>query len=98
MALVWAGWQLIEQDKNLEQQSIEKRQNDATGLIATALQQQIVETRQRLANTSAWQSTATDDAFIIAVNPESIQTIPETHLLYYPVQPSLPEAPEDIFS
>jgi signal transduction histidine kinase len=98
-ALVWAGWRLIEQDRDLEQTSIQKRRNESADLISTAIHQAIIATTQRLADPSAWKDIATDDAFIVAVSSHGVQTIPQTRLLYYPIQPQLPmsmRADEDV--
>jgi len=95
-ALVWAGWLLIEKDKDQEYQSLQKHQNEVADLIEAALHQGIVTTGQRLVDSGAWKDIAVDGAFIVAINSQGFQTIPPTKLLYYPVQPQLTEATDEM--
>jgi signal transduction histidine kinase len=94
--LVWAGWLLIQRDRNLERDRIQKHRDEALPLIATALRQAIDDTRRQLADSAAWPRLVHDDAFIVVVESEDVRTIPATPLLYYPVQPRLPHAVEAV--
>jgi len=75
-ALVWAGWLLIEKDKDQEYQSFQKHQNEVADLIEAALHQDIATTGQRLVDSGAWKDIAVDGAFIVAINSQGLQTIP----------------------
>ena len=96
-ALVWAGWWILEQDKILEQKRIDERRDGKADLVVAALQQAVAATQQRLGDSSAWQSLAVNDAFVLALSPQKVEAMPQGSLLFYPIQPVLPEAPDGSF-
>ena len=97
LALVWLGWRLLEQDRDLEARRIQERRERAADLIGTALQQALAADEQRLAEPSSWPSLTTEDARVIVLGSQSIEIAPELRLTYYPFRTPLPEAPADAF-
>jgi hypothetical protein len=49
VAVLWLGWLLLQQDRELDRQRVEERLNGAAILAVTALEQAIAATEQRLA-------------------------------------------------
>lgn len=97
-ALAWLGWRLIEQDRVIEEQRIQVRRGQAADLIVTALQQALSAAEQRLADPSTRRAAPpSDDALVIVLGPRSMETYPNTRLLYYPLGPTLKEVRAELF-
>lgn len=95
--LVWLGWRLVEQDRILEARRLQERRERAADLIVTALDQTLSAAEQRLVDPSTRGASPSDDALIVVVAPQSIETFPKTRFLYYPFRPTLREAPAEPF-
>jgi signal transduction histidine kinase/tetratricopeptide (TPR) repeat protein len=91
--LVWLGWGLLEQDRDLETQREMERREYAADKIVSALQQEIRTTRQALADPARMPEMATEDSIVIVFNPSELVTHPASGLLYRPVVRPEPEAP-----
>jgi signal transduction histidine kinase len=97
-ALVWMGLWLTDQDRVLEQQRLKERQTQATNLIVTGLQQALSAAAQDLADPEKWPTLAVDDARVLIIDAQDIETFPATtRLAYLPFRKPLPEAPPEIF-
>jgi signal transduction histidine kinase len=96
-ALVWLGWRLAEQDRTLENRRLQERREGATDLVATALQQALAADEQRLTDPASRPLVPADDAWVVVLESDRIEILPETRLPYYPFRAALPEAPAELF-
>jgi signal transduction histidine kinase len=82
--LVWLGWRLLEQERALEaQRRLERRQQGAE-LIVGALREQLLASRQGLAEPSRALAPGASDAVVVVLGNGPLQAHPPSSLLYYP--------------
>jgi signal transduction histidine kinase len=93
--LVWLGWRLLEQERALEaQRGLERREHGAD-LIVGALREQLLASRQGLADPSAALRPEAGDAVVVVFGAGPVRVHPPSRLLYYPSSDSSrPAAPE----
>jgi signal transduction histidine kinase len=95
--LVWLGWRLLEQDRQLEAQREMERREYAADRIVGVLQQQLSSVRQGLTDPAALSDLATEDSVALVLHPDDVTVYPDCGLLYRPVVPQKPEAPNGPF-
>ncbi len=95
--LVWLGWRLLEQDRDLETQRTMERREYAADRIVGALRQEISAARQALADPVRIPGMAVDDSVVVVLRPADLDIHPACSLLYQPVVPPGPEAPDRPF-
>jgi signal transduction histidine kinase len=97
--LVWLGWRALQQDRALALQEIQERREQAADLIVSALEQSLAAAERSLRDPSAMRDLAAPQgAVALVLTPGRIEAFPQDRLLYYPVAPSLREAPPEIFA
>jgi signal transduction histidine kinase len=80
--LGWLGWQLIEQDRELEARRINDRRDTTADLVAVALDRQLSSLRQRL---EAADPAVPADAIVVRFDRESV-TPAANRLVYSPIE------------
>lgn len=95
--LVWLGWELLEQDRELEAQRMTERREFTADRIVGALQQEISAVRRALADPSRRLGLAAEDSVVAVLRPDGLDVHPASRLLYHPVVPPEPEAPDRPF-
>ncbi len=96
--LVWLGWRLLHQERELADQRVQERRERAADLLVAALEQKLLATEQDLTESVALQNAALgDDVLLVAFGPGSVNAHPKARLLYYPFVPPQKEAAEELF-
>jgi len=95
--LVWLGWKLLDQDRDLETQRIMERRESAADRIVDVFQQQISAARRALDDPARTLEAAEADAVVVVFGPSGLTIHPASRVLYLPVVPSEPEAPDRLF-
>jgi Tol biopolymer transport system component len=85
--LAWLSWQLLEQDRALENQRIQERLEHAADLIAAALE-------RRLSEAVAEVPEAAEDALAVTFTPRGVEA---RGLLYHPFVPPAQQPPRGVF-
>jgi signal transduction histidine kinase len=109
-ALLWLGWQLARQDRELADKRLQERQETAADLCVAALQQALAQTEARLASlstlasgelkneTTAYSRTLPEDSALVLRRGDKIEIYPEKRLLFYPDEPATPQFSESLFA
>ena len=82
--LVWLGWRLLEQERALEAQRRLERREHGTDLVVGALREQLLASRQGLANPSSALEPETGDAVVLVFGAGTVRAHPPARLLYDP--------------
>jgi hypothetical protein len=103
-ALVWFGGSLLNQERVVEDQHAQERQEQAADRIATKFREALAETGERL---GYWVLNPPSDGtpaegVLLTVDGTTISAAPQHRLLYRPVSPQTPlpgaEASDDVFA
>ena len=97
--LVAFGWQLLEQDRELERQQADRRREQAADLVVATLEQALASSEQRLPLRDE-QSVVqvTHDSVLLEITDDALEVFPIDRLLYLPVlTPPPSEAPRHLF-
>src|SRR5579863_1704496 len=79
-AVVWMGVRLIGQDRALELQLRDRRENAADRLIV-GLEKAVSASEQKLT------APPDDDSLLVVIEPGAVESYPEGRLIYYPASP-----------
>jgi len=82
--LVWLGWRLLGQERALEAQRRLERCEHGADLIVGALREQLVASREGLADPSRALGSGASDAVVVVFGAGPVWTHPPTGLLYDP--------------
>ena len=82
--LVWLGWRLLEQERALEAQRRLERREQGAELIVGALREQLLASRQRLADPSGALGSESGDAVVVVLGDGPLRAHPASQLLYVP--------------
>ena len=97
VAVVWLGARLIEQDRALASRQLRERRESAADRLIAGLEQAVSATERRLdGDPSALSIAPDDDAVVVTLRPDGIESYPR-NLLYLPVLQSGPPEPGDAF-
>jgi len=108
--MLWLGWKLVRQDRELAAQRLQERRESATDLAAGALQKslsRIEEQMTRLASlapverrrqAAADAGTLTDDCALILFQPDATEAFPEQRLPFLPAVSGKPGPPASLFA
>jgi signal transduction histidine kinase len=91
--LLWVGWNLLEQDRELETHQVQQRVERAADLVVPAIQRALAVSEQRLGTAYDWP----DGAVAVTFQRDSIDAVPAGRLAYLPKTDPLPEAPASVF-
>jgi two-component system, OmpR family, phosphate regulon sensor histidine kinase PhoR len=93
--LMWMGWRVLEQDRDLESHQPEERIVRAAGLLVESLQHALSSSEQRLAEGGTeWP----EGAVAVTFRDGSVEVYPRDRIAYLPEVPRLPEAPAAVFA
>jgi len=88
VTLVVLGWRLLKQDRALETQRLAELREAAADRVVRSLEQSLAATEQSLAGEfNRTPSELTGDSLTVILGPQSVEAVPATRLLYYPVAP-----------
>jgi signal transduction histidine kinase len=98
-ALGWFGRSLLEQERVLENQRAEERQEQAADRIATKFREAIAETGERLGYSifNSPSGVRPDDGVLLRIDHSGISAEPPERLLYRPDESPLTGAQDDAF-
>lgn len=94
-ALGWVSWQLIEQDRELEDKRVQDDLEHAADLVSAELDRRLREAAEQLSEGIEASAELPDGALTVVVEPHRIEAKPANRLLYYPAPP-LPAAPSAV--
>jgi signal transduction histidine kinase len=109
-ALIWLGWQLARQDRELADKRLQERQETAADLCVAALQQELAQAEARLANLSAlapaelqkeaatYARTLPSDSVLVLRRGDKIEIYPDKQLPFYPDEQVAPRFSESLFA
>lgn len=101
--LGWLGWRYLEQDRDLEVQSVRKRLEEATNAVAAEIRRNLGTIEARLDHFSAlpsgevaeavgaYAANLGGNALIAVFDTDVVTAFPRRRLLYYPVLPAVEE-------
>ena len=93
IALVWMGWRLLQQDRELEAQRLEEQREVAADRVVAALEMALAAEERKIAEgLMANFSPKTEDCLLIIIDSAEMSVLPTDALLYYPVIPPGREA------
>lgn len=97
-AVVWLGVRLIEQDRALASRQLRERRESAADRLTAGLEQAVSSTERRLhGGPTLLPIQPDDDAVVVTLRPNGIETYPRAPLLYVPAIPPGPAEPTDAF-
>ena len=82
--LVWLGWRLLHQERALEVQRQLERREQGAELIVGVLREQLLASRQGLADPSRALESEAGDAVVVSLGEGPLRAHPASRLLYYP--------------
>ena len=109
-ALVWFGARLLQQDRALERQRVQDRLERAADQVAAVLTRRLAEAEDSLVQLSATPRTEltaaaggyaehlVDDALVVVLSVDGLESFPAGRLLYYPVPSTSVEPPASLFA
>ncbi|MFX1265352.1 MAG: tol-pal system YbgF family protein, partial [Promethearchaeota archaeon] len=95
--LVWLGWSLLDQDRQLEAQRAMERREHAADRIVNTLRQELSGTRKLLSNPDRIAELTTYDSVVVLLRPDGLIVQPASGVLYYPTLPPEQEVPSQPF-
>jgi len=110
IGLAWLGWSILEQDRALEGQRIEKHLNQLADLISANLSKNIAELEDRIGKISALPEPEAGreasrlaqevgvDGLVVLFHSQEVDAYPPSSLVYYPSLPISREPPERVFA
>jgi len=109
-ALGWLGWLLLEQDRALETQRVQERQEIAADLVAAALQRDFSEVEEQLtglagrsggdlsARAVEYGGKLSGDTVLVLFETAGVEALPRGRLLYYPFVAPAREPASSLFA
>jgi signal transduction histidine kinase len=97
-ALCWAGWRLLDQQRTIDRQREREQLENRAEAIAAGIRGRLAEAGERLA---AWLSDPAtpfpplENAVLVAIDANTIQTVPRNALPYVPVAPRSSATPPE---
>ena len=102
LGLGWLGWQLVQQDRQLDGQRVQEARDRAAELAATALQRTLAELEEHLASASAASSLSSGDipehVALIALGGRGVVERAGMLLPYGPAVPPADRLARDVFA
>src|SRR5262245_41847978 len=96
------AWLLLEQDRQLAAQRLGERRDAAADLAVASLEKRISSIEQEigriLTDKNAKLAFPSGGAAFVQLQPGSIRSWPDNALIYYPILPESPEAPDFPFA
>jgi signal transduction histidine kinase len=108
--MLWLGWKLVRQDRELAAQRLQERRESAAGLAAVALQKSLSRIEEQMTllaslapverrrQAAADAGTLADDCALILFQPDAAEAFPERRLPFVPAAPPKPGPPTSLFA
>lgn len=108
--VLWLGWKLVRQDRELAAQRLQERCEGATDLAAVALQRSLSRIEEEITrltslaplerriDAAADAGTLPEDCALILFRPDVVEAFPERRLPFFPAVPSEPGPPVSLFA
>ncbi len=108
--MLWLGWKLVRQDRELAEQRLQERRESATDLAVVALQKSLSQvddqmTRlaslvpsERLKQAAADVEALPEDCALILFREDAVEVFPEGRLPFFPAVRGKPEPPASSFA
>lgn len=104
--LLWLGWQLARQERELAAQRLQERREIVADLAVAALQKSLSQAEEQLANLATLPiselrqraDSLPGDCVLILARGGKMEAYPEKRLPFYPVTPTIPGPPASLFS
>jgi len=93
--LVWLGWRLLDQERDLASQRLQERRERAADLAVSSLQQRLLAAESALLGTRP--EPPGEDAVAVEFDGRGLTAVPPDRLPFYPVASVLPEPPSAPF-
>lgn len=91
--LMASGWRLLQQEREIDRQQAHARREQAVDLVASALEQGLAATEERLRSADHLEAVAaTPDSVVVVFDRGQLREWPGRRLLYVPEPPALPQA------
>ena len=109
-ALGWLGWQLLQQERALARQRIQEQVEAAADLVTAALQKDLSELEQNLADlanisreglageAAGFARSLPADSVLLLFGANGVESLPGDRLLFHPYLPPAPEPPRELFA
>jgi len=109
-ALLWLGWQLARQDRELADKRLRESQETAADLCVAALQQALAQAEARLATLStlppaefqaevaSYARALPGDSALVFRREGKLEIYPDRRLPFYPEEPAAPQFSESTFA
>ena len=100
LALVFSGWRLLEQDRELSLSQLSERREQAADLAVSELERVVALTEQALGNPQTLRSAASSDTEVVGVTfgTDRVEAFPNGRLTFYPRTEAGIEAPAERFA
>ena len=108
-ALVWLGWRLVRQDRDLESQRVREHLERAATTVATELERGVagitgaleqaaaLPAAARAAALTGWGDSLAPGALLVAIGAEEVRAYPSDRLLFAPSAATAPLVPDQVF-
>jgi signal transduction histidine kinase len=108
--LAWLSLRLVGQDRALATQRVQEDRENVAGLAAAELQKNLSQVEERLTGlanlpddevsqrAAEYSLDLPSDSVLLIFTPTRVEAHPAAHLTYYPMLPSQPEAPSEVFA
>ena len=108
--VLWLGWQLVRQDRDLAAQRLQERREIAADLAVAALQKSLSSVEELLTNftnlqpteirrrAAEYAATLPVDSVLVLARGGEVDAYPENRLPFYPVAPLAPEPAASLFA
>jgi signal transduction histidine kinase len=91
----WLGWRLLEQDRLLQHEQVQRRVERAADLAVAALERAVSETEREIA---AGRTSWPDGAVALVFDADRVLVEPAGRLAFVPQEPGRSEAPATLFA
>ena len=95
--LIAFGWRMLRQEDEIHRTSLRARTEQAAGLVVTALQSELEGVERMLRGPLAAFDAMPSGAVVVSLQPDRVTMHPRGRVLYVPVAPPLPAAPDRTF-
>ena len=96
VALCWAGWRLLDQQRTIDKQREREQLENRADAIAAGIRGRLAEAGERLAGWLSDPATPfqpLENAVLVAISPDTVSTVPRNALAYVPIALPVPATP-----
>ena len=96
VALCWAGWRLLDQQRTIDKQREREQLENRADAIAAGIRGRLAEAGERLAGWLSDPATPfqpLENAVLVGISPDTVSTVPRNALAYVPIALPVPASP-----